>query len=64
METSINQIHEQMAKCELDINNLTTFINQSLEKLKCKLCEYHHLQKELYIQDGLEKANMYANLEG
>jgi len=60
----MNEIHEQLTKCEFDINNLTMFITQSLDILKCKVCEYHHLQRELYIQDGVEKANIYANFEG
>ncbi len=61
METTLN---EKLSRCELDIQNLTALIGQSLEKLKCRMCEYRHLQEELYKQDGIEKANIYANFEG
>lgn len=64
METKMITLQEKLGNIELDIQNLTMFISQSLEKLQCKMCEYNHLQRELYIQDGLEKANIYANYEG
>ena len=57
-------IHQKLSHCELDIQNLTAFISQSLEKLKCRMCEYNQLQKELYIQEGIEQVNIYANFEG
>ncbi len=56
-------IQQKLSDVELDIQNLSTFIRQCLDKLKCKLCEYQRLQKELYVKDGLEKLNNYANEE-
>lgn len=57
-------IQDKLSKLELDISTLTMFISQSLDKLNCKMCEYNHLQRELYVQDGLDKANIYANFNG
>lgn len=56
-------IHQKLSDAEIDIKNLSMFIAQCLEKLKCKLCQYQKLQRELYVQDGLEKLNNYANEE-
>ena len=55
--------HQKLSDIELDIQNLSTFITQCMDKLKCKLCEYQKLQRDLYVQDGLEKLNNYANKE-
>ena len=60
----MDNINEKLSHCELDIQNLTAFIGQSLEKLKCRMCEYRHLQRQLYVRDGIEKANIYANFKG
>lgn len=56
-------IQQKLSDVELDIQNLTMFIAQCLEKLKCKLCEYQRLQRDLYVKDGLEKLNNYVNKE-
>ena len=57
-------IHEKLSDVETEISNLIIFINQCMEKLPVKIAEYLELQKEIYIQDGIEKANIYANFEG
>ena len=57
-------IHEKLSDVETEISNLLTFINQCMEKLPVKIAEPRELQKEIYIQDGIEKANIYANFEG
>ena len=57
-------IHEKLSDVELEISNLLIYINQCMEKLPVKIDEHRELQKEIYIQDGLEKANIYANFEG
>lgn len=58
---NMKTIHQKLNDVELDIQNLSTFIAQCMEKLKCKLCQYQRLQRDLYVQDGLEKLNNYAN---
>ena len=65
-------IHEKLTDVELEISNLMTYIiceihcslNQCMEQLQVKIAEHRELQKELYIKDGIEKANIYANFEG
>lgn len=57
-------IHQKLSDVELEISNLLIFINQCMKKLPVKIAEHRELQKELYIKDGLEKANIYANFEG
>lgn len=53
--------NKKLSKCELDIINLIIFISQSLENLNRKMCEYQHLQKDLYVQDYINKAQEYVN---
>ena len=60
----MENISEQLSHCERDIQNLTAFISQSLEKLKCRMCEYNHLQRELYIENGIEKTQKYVDSLG
>lgn len=57
-------IHQKLIDVELDISNLSMFIAQSMDNLHCKMCERQELLKQLYIQYGLEKAEIYANNEG
>lgn len=57
-------IHQKLSDTELDISNLTMFISQCMEKLHQRTQEYVKLQEELYIEDGIEKANIYSNFEG
>ena len=57
-------IHQKLSDVELEISNLLIFINQCVERLPVKIAEHRELQKEIYIQDGIEKANIYANFQG
>lgn len=57
-------LQEKLSDVELEMQNLTMFITQCTATLKCKICEYHRLQTELYVQDGLEKAQEYVDSLG
>ena len=56
-------LQEKLSDVELEMQNLTMFITQCTATLKCKICEYNELQRQLYIQDGLEKAEDYVNFK-
>ena len=56
--------HEKLSEVELEISNMLIFINQCMERLPVKIAEHRELQKEIYVRDGIEKANIYANFEG
>ena len=56
-------IQDKLSDVELEMKNLTIFITQCMDSLKCKICEYNELQRQLYIQDGLEKAEDYVNFK-
>ena len=60
----MNNLHEQLSNIEFEMSNLTTFITQCMEKLHVKMLEYHELQRQLYIKDGLEKAQEYVDSLG
>ena len=54
-------IHEQLSNVEFEMSNLTMFITQCMEQLHIKMLDYHELQRQLYIKDGLEKAQEYID---
>ena len=54
-------IHQKLSDTEFEIQNLTMFISQCMDKLHTKMIEYTQLQKELYVGDGIQKLNKYAN---
>lgn len=53
--------HQKLTDIELDISNLMLFISQCMEKLQQRTQEYMELKKEMYVEDGIRNANIYAN---
>ena len=53
----MDTMQERLAKVKLDIEKLTTFIGQSAEKLKCRMCEYNHLKDQITINQAQEYVN-------
>ena len=59
----MKSIPQQLFDIECEVKNLTMFVTQCMETLRIRIIEYQRLQKELYIEDGIQKANNFANTQ-
>ena len=59
----MKSITQQLFDIECEIKNLTMFVTQCMETLRIRIIEYQRLQKELYVEDGIKKANNFANTQ-
>jgi len=59
----MKSITQQLFDIECEIKNLTMFATQCMGTLSIRIIEYQRLQKELYIEDGIQKANNFANTQ-